>query len=146
MDTYGKNDTGGHGGMDLFNLTSIGATVDGKYLKPDEWRFDIRMGGPAQHVGSLRGDRLKEKLISAFSDLAVRPSIYACPACWLPNCPDNFCKDSSVCCYQERTIDHIVYDSGGEKYATNAFLRVRVWWADIQERNHPGLFKMAVRI
>lgn len=97
---------------------------------------DFRIGGPEQHVGTLRGARLYWKLMKCFKDLGQNAK-----------CDDQtFCKDSLGCCQDECTIDHIVYEDGPGGYASNAYLKVRFWWAEIYDNYHPGLRELAVCI
>jgi hypothetical protein len=72
----------------------------------------IRMGGPKQHVGTRRGQRLYAALYDAIHA--------ACPT-WRGK---NGCRGEVT--HSTAKIDHIVYNSGSNTYATNAHLKITV--------------------
>ena len=117
------------------NMTA--ASLSKRAFAPDEWRCDIRTGGPEQHIGTLGKKRLYKKLIAAFERLGA-PHTKGCRE------GDEFCKDSSACCYDGVKLPNIVYDSGDGTYATNSHVTVKLWWSEIYDNAHKGLRDAAV--
>jgi hypothetical protein len=110
--TLGKNDTMS---ANITALTAGNITAQ----SAGQWSIDFRIGGPEQHAGTLRANRLYKKLVLAFEVLSKTKDLDQCKE----DIPD-FCKNIVWCCAKDYHIGNVVYDAEG-KYATNAYLRVQ---------------------
>lgn len=95
-------------------------------------QFHIRIGGPMQHVGTLRGYRLYWKIYEALKKVG-QPR----------GGTGQICHNRRVEtqeCTKDWDIENIVYNAQPHNtYASNANLKVSVRWSEIREKDNPGL-------
>ncbi|KAF2023805.1 hypothetical protein EK21DRAFT_94604 [Setomelanomma holmii] len=115
-----------------FDLANVSTSGFDKRWSTDENPILLYAGGPRQHVGTLRKNRLTYAIARCLSNVAI-------PMPGREGKHPDFCASWDPRCAMECRINNIVYNSGGNTYATDAFLAITVSWAEILEKDHPGL-------
>jgi hypothetical protein len=138
--------------VESFNATA--ARLGKRGWNEGHWAVDIRTSGPPQHIGSVRGDRLKKKIIYALEQLATKLDRERIIDTGKPHYRNkcggltmrDHCHHTDPCCRESYEIADIVYDGDNPngKYVADAHMNIRMWWGEIYDSGHPGLRKLAV--
>jgi len=129
--------------MELFNVTA--SALEKRLEPPGKFAVDVRMGGPKQHIGTLRKNRLWRAIYDCLGLVGEQGR-----GTWFPLVPpgqtdkNNPWQCPNLNCARECKIPNIVYNSGDDTYATNAHLTVRVEWSELKEGDHKGIRMVAV--
>lgn len=117
----------------LNQTSSLGVSpAEGLIGDPEEYPFHIRIGGPMQHVGTLRKYRLYWAIYNALKSVG-EPYEGDGQLC-------SHAQQVSGDCRESHQIDNIVYNAQKHNtYSNKAHLTVSVRWSDIREKDNPGL-------